>query len=308
MNYFKVLGVADTATDAEIKKAYRELAKKYHPDTCKDADADAKFREINEAYEKISTQEKRDNLASNVKFSSYGDHFSGAPFTNWANTFNSDLFGGRNKRQGPRIQKTYAAHLDVTITESIPLQDLYDKKITTFKYKYLKTRSGSTTYHDSSFDVDYSVILQNIRRDSNGEYVTELLIQHQTSSEVIETDIGYNQFINEFYGFLRLKIKIDCDSNLKLNGLDITQEVEVSLNSILFDEKIQVETFAGTKYNLTIKKYTYLDNIQVRIPKMGFNLGTLLGDYVFSFKILPPNFTNLKDLQLKKLKELLLKV
>lgn len=59
-DYYEVLGVAKTATDAELKSAYRKLAKKYHPDFNKDnKEAEEKFKEVNEAYEVLSNAEKR---------------------------------------------------------------------------------------------------------------------------------------------------------------------------------------------------------------------------------------------------------
>src|SRR6185295_10177723 len=59
-DYYKILGVARTATDKEIKAAYRKLARKYHPDVNKgDAKMEARFKEINEANEVLSDPEKR---------------------------------------------------------------------------------------------------------------------------------------------------------------------------------------------------------------------------------------------------------
>ena len=59
-DYYEVLGVSKTATDEELKKAYRKLAKQYHPDMNPgNAEAEAKFKEANEAYEVLSDKDKR---------------------------------------------------------------------------------------------------------------------------------------------------------------------------------------------------------------------------------------------------------
>src|ERR1700677_2397325 len=58
-DYYKVMGVARDATEAQIKQAYRELARKYHPDVSKEKDAEARFKEVGEAYEVLKSPEKR---------------------------------------------------------------------------------------------------------------------------------------------------------------------------------------------------------------------------------------------------------
>ena len=58
-DYYKVMGVARDATEAQIKQAYRKLARKYHPDVSKEADAEARFKDVGEAYEVLRNPEKR---------------------------------------------------------------------------------------------------------------------------------------------------------------------------------------------------------------------------------------------------------
>jgi len=68
-DYYSALGVARDASEDDIRKAYRKLARKYHPDVSKEADADAKMREINEARDVLSDKDKRaayDQLADHV--------------------------------------------------------------------------------------------------------------------------------------------------------------------------------------------------------------------------------------------------
>ena len=58
-DYYEVLGVEKNASEADIKSAFRKLAKKYHPDVCKESDAEAKFKEVQEAYSVLSDENKK---------------------------------------------------------------------------------------------------------------------------------------------------------------------------------------------------------------------------------------------------------
>jgi curved DNA-binding protein len=58
-DYYKILGVERGAGDEDIKKAYRRLARKYHPDVSKEANAKEKFQEVSEAYETLRDKDKR---------------------------------------------------------------------------------------------------------------------------------------------------------------------------------------------------------------------------------------------------------
>lgn len=111
-DYYAVLGVEPTADDKAIKTAYRKLARQYHPDVSKHADAEEKFKEVSEAYEVLHNSDKRaeyDELRSarsrgyRPQGQTSGDFTSASGHTgsdeDFADFFNS-IFGSRNRRSG----------------------------------------------------------------------------------------------------------------------------------------------------------------------------------------------------------------
>lgn len=103
-DYYEIMGVARNATQKEIKTTYRKLARKYHPDVSKEEDAEAKFKEVGEAYEVLKDPEKRaayDQLGSNWKGGENFDpppdwdsgfEFRGGGYTGAAGGAHSDFF------------------------------------------------------------------------------------------------------------------------------------------------------------------------------------------------------------------------
>jgi molecular chaperone DnaJ len=117
-NYYEVLGISKTASADEIKKAYRNLAFKYHPDrNSGDKVAEEKFKEINEAYDVLSDEKKRADYdsfgTSNSRYSgtnnSYNrnnDFTNEETFWNWFNGNTTNSYGNNNTYRNYYYQST----------------------------------------------------------------------------------------------------------------------------------------------------------------------------------------------------------
>ena len=112
-DYYDILGVSKDASDDEIKHAYRKLSKKWHPDINKAPDAEAKFKEINEAYETLSDPQKRANYdqygSADGAGAGFGGGGQGGGFGNFGGSAGgfgfddifSQFFGGGQQRADP---------------------------------------------------------------------------------------------------------------------------------------------------------------------------------------------------------------
>ncbi len=141
-DYYKILGVKRDAKEAEIKTAYRRLARKYHPDVSKEANAEKKFKEIGEAYEVLKDTEKRqayDQLGANWQAGQnfnappgWEDMYSGAPGNagfggSGFSDFFESMFGGGFAQQGGFHQQGFQTKgADQHANISITLEDAFN--------------------------------------------------------------------------------------------------------------------------------------------------------------------------------------
>ena len=132
-DYYEVLGVSRDASEDEIKKAYRKLAKKYHPDVSKEKDAEEKFKEVNEAYEVLSDPQKKQTYdqfgfagMDGANMGSGFEGFTGAGFDDFGDIFSSffggmgtDPFGRRtSSSNGPRRGNDRLMRMDIDFMDA----------------------------------------------------------------------------------------------------------------------------------------------------------------------------------------------
>ncbi len=133
-DFYDVLGVQKGASEADIKKAYRQMAKKYHPDTNQgDPEAEAKFKEASEAYSVLSDQQKRQNYDQfgHAAFENGGGGAGGfggfGGFDGDMDDIFGDIFGsifgggggGRRRKNGPMRGQDLHTQINITFEESI---------------------------------------------------------------------------------------------------------------------------------------------------------------------------------------------
>ncbi len=132
-SYYDVLGIQHDAGESEIKQAYRDLARKYHPDVCKEKGAEERFKEINEAYGVLSDTEKRARYDSmgheQFTSASKGQYGGGGGFGGFSADFSGfggfgdifDIFGGQfsgARNRGPRPGNDLLMKMQVTLEEA----------------------------------------------------------------------------------------------------------------------------------------------------------------------------------------------
>ena len=132
-DYYETLGVARDADEAQIKSAYRKLARKYHPDVSTEKDAEARFKDVSEAYETLRDAEKR------AAYDQLGTHAQGQEFRpppDWGSAFGaqggsfddidlSDLFAGLGRARGARAANAPIAGRDYEAAVRIAFDAAY---------------------------------------------------------------------------------------------------------------------------------------------------------------------------------------
>ncbi|MDO7983622.1 MAG: molecular chaperone DnaJ [Pigeon pea little leaf phytoplasma] len=123
-DYYEVLGLSRDANLDDIKRAYRSLAKKYHPDRCKEDNAEAKFKEIQEAFEVLSDSNKRaqyDQMGhsfNNQGFNSDFQGFQSANFDEFEDIFSS-FFGRRKSNRQTSKGEDHNIKLTISFMEAV---------------------------------------------------------------------------------------------------------------------------------------------------------------------------------------------
>lgn len=251
-DYYEILGVDKKASDAEIKKAYRKLAKKYHPDLHPDdKDAKDKFSEVNEAYEVLSDPQKRkkyDTFGKNANFSA-GQNFNPNDFA-----FDFGNFGGSSY--------TYTTGSDSGFS------DFFDSLFGNFGKSSSNFRPGSQRFtNGSTFTSKKKNTLNTIIEISIDEAIKgcKKSVSVKDSNEIKNIEINIPKGIKNNnkikvdgskYGinaYILAKIIIKDEDDRRLDGIDIIKRERILPWQAYFGCKKKISTMDG--------------NLMVNIPK-----------------------------------------
>lgn len=270
-DYYKVLGVDRDIDQADLKKTYRKLARKYHPDVSKEANAEERFKDVNEAYEVLGDAEKRasyDELGANWQ---NGQSFNPPP--GWDGGFDYNQFGGgqaggagfsdffesmfgggagfQQGQQGGFNQQQHRKPPAEVVIFPVDLEDIFAGN-----NKRVRLPNGKTIEVKIPKGIEEGKKIRLSGKASNG-------------------------------GDLHLKIKINKHPVYRLEGKDIFLDLPISPWEAALGESITIETLAG-KLKLKVPADSKSGK-KMRLKGRGIpKKGELAGDQYVVLQIVTP--------------------
>jgi len=294
-DYYAILGVSKTATQEEVQRAYRKLARKYHPDINKAADAEEKFKQINEAYEVLGDPDKRaryDQFGSgwggqfahhghqggdNVRFhfssddpGQFSDFFQTLFGGGWAFGEETEFRGGGTRR---RRGRDHEATINITLAEAY-----HGAK----KSKELEQVEADRTGRPTRTKRSYEITIPPGVTDGS---LIRLAGQGGSGSGGGEA------------GDLFLRVNILPNNRFTLDGHDLITTVDVTPWEAALGAKVLVPTVDG-RINLTVPAGTQSgQTLRVRGKGMPVAMGRY-GDLLVNVRIVVPKHLSDKERQL----------
>lgn len=285
IDYYKSLGIGKTATEDEIKKAYRKLARKYHPDlNPNNEEAERKFKELNEANEVLSNAENRKKYdehgkdwkhADEIKktqqqqqygrqsYSSEGNDFSDSGYSD----FFSSMFGNGQQFGGGRSNVNYKGQ-DYTASLKLNIKEVY-----------------TTQKHTINL---------------NGKKIGLTIPAGVKDEQVLRIKGHGGQGVNGGpNGDLLLTLHIINNTSFKLDENNLYSTVDIDLYTALLGGQITIDLFEG-QATLKINPETQ-NGTKVKLKGKGFPVYKKegeFGDFIITYRVLLPKNLNDKEKEL----------
>ncbi|OKB27145.1 DnaJ family protein [Helicobacter pylori] len=280
---YQTLNVSENANQDEIKKSYRRLARKYHPDLNKTKEAEEKFKEINAAYEILSDEEKR------RQYDQFGDN----------------MFGGQNFSDFARSRSASEDLDDI-------LSSIFGRG--GFSQRFSQNSQGFSGFNFSNFaheDLDMTTTLNVSVLDTLLGNKKQVSINNETFSLKIPIGVEEGEKIRvrnkgkmgrTGRGDLLLQIHIEEDEIYKREKDDIIQTFDLPLKTALFGGKIEIATWHKT-LTLTIPPNTKaMQKFRIKDKGIKNRKTSHVGDLYLQARLILPKTETLSN-ELKALLE-----
>ena len=287
-DYFKILGISRNATNDEIKSAFRKLARQFHPDLHpNNKNAESKFKEINEAYEILSDEQKKKSYELYLshwfknrdgKSKNFYKEYNDIDFNEYGNfdDFLSDLIG-RFSKVGQEIYSNISSDKNA---KSLNLDAEFNLQISFFEA--LNGAVKNLLVNDESIELKVPKGIEN-------------------GSKIRIKNKGNIQSGSGKRGDLLIEISIKSHPIWKVKGLDVYADLPVSLDELALGEKILVASPTGDTY-LSIPSGSLPGQV-LRLKGQGLQNLVEQGDLFFNLKLkLPKNWSEDELILLKKLR------
>ncbi|MFT4585104.1 MAG: curved DNA-binding protein [Gammaproteobacteria bacterium] len=298
VNYYDVMGVDESCSADEIKKAYRRLARKYHPDVSSEPDAENKFKAVGEAYEVLKDPDKRAEYDSLRKYGAFDDEqfrpppdwrprggFADGDFSEVDPSQFSDLFEaiyGRSGGSGPRSGRPQSRGF------SIRGEDIHSRL--------------SITLREAHTGASRTFSLQTYRYDESGAAIPEVKTLKATvpagvinGQKIRLRGQGQVGFGGGGDGDLFLEIELEHDRQFTVDGRDVTLVLPIAPWEAILGASVEIPTLGG-KVMLTIPANA-TGGQKLRVKGKGLP-GTPAGDQFVILKIVVPTVTSDQDREL----------
>ncbi|HLV38524.1 J domain-containing protein [Xanthomarina sp.] len=279
IDYYKILGISKSASEKDIKKAYRKLARKYHPDlNPNDKEAEKKFKEINEANEVLSHPENR------KKYDEHGKDWKHAEEFEKARQQQQQHQGGR--------QQQYSGGFDES-----DFSDFFESMFGGAS----RQRSSSTMFRGQDFNAELQLELKDVYASNkrtltvNNKNIRITIPAGIENGQVIKIAGHGGKGVNKGpNGDLYIKFIIVNNTNFKRDKSNLYTTADLDLYKALLGGDVTVNTFDG-KVKLKVKPETQ-NGTQVKLKGKGFPVYKKdgeFGDLYITYNIKTP--TNLTD-------------
>lgn len=284
IDYYKILGVPKTATEKEIKSAYRKLARKHHPDLNPDnKEAEKKFKDINEANEVLSDPENR------KKYDKYGK--------DWKHGEQYEKAQNQQRTQHQSSRQGFSEH---------DYSDFFESMFGGGRSSYRQSRNPQ--FKGQDYNAELHLELKDVYKTQqqiltvNGKKIRLTIPAGVENGQVIKIKGKGGQGINGGPdGDLFIKFKIDNEGKFKREGNNLYSTVDLDLYTSVLGGEITVNTLNG-KVKLKIQPETKNDT-KVKLKGKGFpkyRKEGEFGDLIITFQLKTPNNLTAKEVELFK--------